>query len=142
MDLVEVVNEVGRSNHLSLSMQFGWVKAHVGIEGNEHADRMAKAGCRESLLPQITEGGVRARWKDIRGRGWAATGLGMGWVVLCSRRAVLRYTQLWVGRGDVGEWRQVIGAQGNLCRLCGVEEETGVHLAFSCEESYGLWPWN
>lgn len=66
----------------------------------------------------------------------------MGWVVLWSRRAVLRYTQLRVGRGDVGEWRQVIGAQGNLCRLCGVEEETGVHLAFGCEESYGLWPWN
>ena len=122
-------------------MQFGWVKAHVGIEGNEHADRMAKAGCRESLLPQITEGGVRARWKDIRGRGWAATGPGMGWVVQWSRRAVLRYTQLQVGRGDVGEWWQVIGAQGNLCRLCGVEEETGVHLAFGYEESYGLWPW-
>ena len=31
---------------------------------------------------------------------------------------------------------------GTLCRLCGVEEETGTHLVFGCEESYGLRPWN
>ena len=34
-DLVEVVDEVGRRSRLGLSTQFGWVKAHVGIEGNE-----------------------------------------------------------------------------------------------------------
>ena len=50
-DLVEVVAEVGRRGLLELSTQFGWVKAHTGIDGNERADLMAKAGCRESLLP-------------------------------------------------------------------------------------------
>ena len=50
-DLVEVVDEVGRRGLLELSTQFGWVKAHTGIDGNERADLMAKAGCRESLLP-------------------------------------------------------------------------------------------
>lgn len=64
-DLVEVADEVGRRSQLGLSMQFSWVKGHVGIGGNERADQMAKAGSRESLLPQITEGGVRARWKAI-----------------------------------------------------------------------------
>ena len=59
------------------------------------------------------------------------------------RRAVLRYTHLRVGKGDVGEWRRVIGAEGTLCRLCGVEEESGTHLVLGCEESYGLrlWAW-
>ena len=52
-DLVEVVDEEGRRGRLGLSMQFGWVKAHAGIGGNERADLMAKAGCRESLLPQV-----------------------------------------------------------------------------------------
>ena len=42
----------------------------------------------------------------------------------------------------MGEWRWVIGAEGTLCRLCGVEEETGTHLVFGCEESYGLRPWD
>ena len=36
----------------------------------------------------------------------------------------------------------MIGTEGTLCRLCGVEEETGTHLVFRCEESYGLRPWN
>ena len=45
-DLVEVVNEVGRRRLLGLSTRFRWVKAHTGIDGNERADLMAKAGCR------------------------------------------------------------------------------------------------
>ena len=57
---MEVVDEVGRRCRMGLSTQFGWVKDHVGIDGNEKADLMAKTGCRESLLPQVTEGGVRA----------------------------------------------------------------------------------
>ena len=141
-DLVEVVDEVARRNLLWLSTQFGWVKAHTGIDGNERADLMAQAGCREPLLPQVTEGGVRAYWKDVRHRERAQRGLGSGRVVRWNRRAALRYTHLWVGKGDVGEWRRVIGTEGTLCRLCGVEEETGTHLVFGCEESYGLRPWN
>ena len=126
MDLVEVVDEIGRRITKGLSTQFGWVKAHVGVDGNERTDLMAKAGCRESLLPQVTEGGVRAYWKDVRSRERAQRGLGSGRVVRWNRRAVLRYTHLRVGKGDVGEWRRVIGNEDTLCRLCGVEEETGI----------------
>ena len=43
---------------------------------------------------------------------------------------------------DVGEWRRVIGNEDTLCRLCGVEEETGTHLVFGCSESYELRPWD
>lgn len=86
-------------------MQFSFVKAHIGIEGNERADRIAKSGCRESLLPQIIEGGVWARWKDIWSRERAVSGLGTRWVVRWNRRAVLRYSQQRVGTRDVREWR-------------------------------------
>lgn len=64
-DLLEVVEGVGRCCMVDLSTQFGWVKAHVGIYTNEGVDAMAKAGCRDSLLPQVTEGGIRVRWKAI-----------------------------------------------------------------------------
>ena len=116
-DLVEVVDEVGRRSMRGLSMQFRWVKAHVGVDGNERADLLAKAGCRESLLPQVTDGGVWAYWKDVPSRGRAQRGLGSGRVVRWNRRAVLRYTHLRVGKGDVGGWRQVVGTENTLCCL-------------------------
>ena len=127
---------------MGLSTQFGWVKDHVRIDGNEKVDLMAKTGCRESLLPQVTEGGVRAYWKEARGRERAQQGLGTGRVVPWNRRAVLRYTHLRVGKGDVGEWQRAIGKGNSLCRLCKMEKETGTHLVFGCEESYGLRPWD
>ena len=139
-DLVEVMDQVGRLCRMGLSTRFGWVKAHVGIDGNEKADRMAKTGCRESLLPQVTEGGVKAYWKEVRGRERAQRGLGSGQVVRWNRTAVLRHTHLRVGMGEVGEWRRVFGNENSLCPLCKVEEETGTYLVFRCEESYGLRP--
>ena len=42
-DLVEVVDEIGRRIMKGLSTEFGWVKAHAGIVGNERANLMAKA---------------------------------------------------------------------------------------------------
>ena len=75
-DLVELVDEVDRRSLIELSRQFGRVKAHVGIDGNERADLMVKARCRKSLLPSVTEGGVRANWKDVRSRERTHQGLG------------------------------------------------------------------
>lgn len=121
--LVEEINEVVRHTRMVLGICYGWVKAHVRIQSNECADLMAKAGCRESLLPQNTEGGVCAMWTDWRGRERSRSGSGMGRVVPRNRRAALRYTHLRVVKGDLGQWRRVLGASEHLCRLCGTEEE-------------------
>lgn len=140
-DLGEVIDKVGRCTRMGVSIQCGWVKAHVGIQANEGANLMATAGCRESLLPQIMEGGVHAMWKDRRSRERVSSGLGMAWVVCWNRRAALRYMHLPVVKGDLGQWRLVLGASEYLCRLCGTEEETGGHLVFRCERSSDLQPW-
>ena len=42
---------------------------------------MAKAVCRAFLLPQVTEGGVRAMWKQVRYGERAKSGSGKGRVV-------------------------------------------------------------
>ena len=51
---------------------------------------------------------------------------------------MLRYTHLRVGKGDLRQWRWILGAGEHLCSLCGAEEETGDYLVFGCEESAGM----
>ena len=73
-------------------MRLSWVKPHVGIPENERADAMAKVGCRASLLPQVTKGGVRALWEAVTVGEWSQLCLGMGRVVRWNRRGMFRYT--------------------------------------------------
>lgn len=58
--MVEVVDKIGWRRTPGLSVRFVWGKAYAGIPENESADRFAKAGCRPSLLSQVTKGGIWA----------------------------------------------------------------------------------
>ena len=64
----------------------------------------------------------------------------MGPVVRWNRSKVLRCTHLRAAKGDLEQWRRVLGAGEHLCRLCGTELETGDHLVLRCEVSFGLRP--
>ena len=86
-DLHEVLDMVGARGARGLTTRFGWCKAHVGIDGNEKADTYAKAGCEGLSPPQITEGGVRAYWRDVVAGEKKCVGFGLGRVVRWRRRA-------------------------------------------------------
>ena len=49
-----------------MPLHLAWVKAHIGVGGNDWADKMAKEGCRAIGDSQVTEGGVRALLKRLR----------------------------------------------------------------------------
>ena len=51
---------------------------HVGVAGNEFADKMAKLGCARGDAPLVMEGGVRALWKGLRATKRSVVGCGMG----------------------------------------------------------------
>ena len=59
-DLRGVVNMVDEWASAGMDLHFGWVKAHVGIEGNGRADALAKMGCSVGGPHRVTESGVRA----------------------------------------------------------------------------------
>ena len=133
-DLRAVVDMVGEWASAGVPIRFAWVKAHVGVAGNELADEMAKLGCERDDAPVVTEGGIRALWKAVRGAERVVVGCGMGRVVKWGRRAASRFAQMRVNKGDVGVWRERLGRGSGLCRLCKSALETGAHLVFDCRE--------
>ena len=86
-----------------------WVKAHVGVAGNEFTDEMAKLECERGDVPVVMEGGIRALWKKVRAVDYSVVGCGLGRVIRWGRRAVSRYTHLRMNKGDLGVWRERLG---------------------------------
>ena len=75
--LLEVIK--GRRD---MTVTLGWVKSHIGIEGNERADNMVRAGAaKKSDVLQVTEGGIRQKIKGWRKEARVVNGYGRGSVL-------------------------------------------------------------
>ena len=119
--------------------KLGWVKSHIGIEGNETADKNAKKGTlwrRQDQKPWVTEGGLRQHIKQIRAhsRGQDLPGYGKGRVLDWNRKATTTYTHLRTNKGPMRAWLNKIGKVDSPTCSCGEADQTGDHVMFSCKE--------
>ena len=57
------------------AVAIGWVKSHIGIAGNEGADKVAKIGTTRGTDSEVTEGDIRQFTKSVRKLGMGASRL-------------------------------------------------------------------
>ena len=132
-DLVQMGNEI--RNRQSLygpdNVAVGLVKVHIGIEGNEKADMMAKMEAAKEGRNHVIEGGLR-QWEKARRRDNRLKGGHLD-VTKWDRHTASTYTQHRTNRGNLASWRKLIGkAERDVCRWCKGRSETGEHLVFDC----------
>lgn len=112
-----------------------WVRSHIGINGNEEADRLAAHASALGQFtvqePTVTEGGMRQASKTLRSRARTAPGSGVSrceW----NRHALSAYTWLRTDRGPQKWWLHKIGKADTSSCQCGHHTENGHHITFEC----------
>ena len=134
---IRLKRELRLREHLDTAIS--WVRSHIGIPGNEAADRLADwqshLGAAMNIPTIATREGLRTHHKAIRKDCRAQASLGMGRKVLWRRRALSAYTWMRTNRGPQREWLHRIRKADSAQCDCG-EIQSGDHVTFHCPEHH------
>ena len=122
-----------REGGIEKPVTLAWIKAHIGINGNEMADKMAKEATVHQGENKVTEGGIKAVWQEMRRNERRVEGFGKGRVIGWNRTSVTAYSHMRTGKGRLRGWREKIGKEDfGFCQCGAGMMETGTHAAFGC----------
>lgn len=115
-------------------MGISWVRAHIGIRGNELADQYA--ACHSYWVqiagePEITtEGGIGQLTKATTAESRAAPTYGTGKAVGWRRRPRAAYTWICMGKVPQAQWLHKIGNTEQPTCPYSPAHQTGVHIVW------------
>ena len=132
----DIKTALHRRNSLRLDTGISWVRAHIGIKGNELADQHATfqsfRGEIAGATRTATEGGIRRIAKEARASERTVETFGLGGRVLWGRRALAAYTWFRTGRGPQQQWLHKIGKAEDPSCPYGAIIQSGEHIVWHC----------
>ena len=117
-----------------------WVPGHAGVRGNEIADRLARSGPVQRFMgPEpflgVSGQNIRRKMKRWMEKLISGPNLATGARLLSFNRTQSRVvTGLLNGNNTLRRRLYIMGLHSKIiCRRCGTEEETSVHILCECE---------
>ena len=101
------------------AVKLSWVKGHVGVAGKKEADKRAEWCTRRTKERSVTEGGVRAFWKEARSAERECVSYGLGRSMEWGRKVLTNYAHTRTGKGKIGHWRELVGQRDEGSRAGG-----------------------
>ena len=152
--VLEIKYLLANIRNLGIIVQFCWVLAHIGIKGNEMADKIAKKalekehigikvplgkGEAKSLIKIETMQRWQDEWEsDMNARQYRQIQSQVGGKRVSSlgfnRREEVVYTRLRLGHTGLNSTLKLIGKGNGLCTDCNVKEDVE-HVLFNCKKN-------